>query len=207
MKNLFVLTIIFVTAAGFVCPVQACVPVIEWIQDYRLDPIGPISICVLPDGPARTFSASGQEIDAVLQFLVESWTSTPPFPAVMVEYFSGGPEVICGSYVDLLQSDAEGWVTWTPDLQGGGHRGPDEAVYLELGMMGMCPNQLLEVQEDIFFNSPDINGDLKVDLGDIPIFASDYFGSYEYRSDFNWDGVINLSDIPIMAQAVGSACR
>jgi len=106
-----------------------------------------------------------------------------------------------------LPSDSEGWVTWTPDFQGGGHRGPDEAVYLELGMMSLCPNQHLELQEGVYFNSPDISGDLKVNLADIQLFAGDFFGDYDYRSDFNWDGVVNLSDIGFMAQAVGSACR
>ncbi len=56
------------------------------------------------------------------------------------------------------------------------------------------------------FNSPDINGDLVVNLTDIAWFAGDYFGPYDYRSDFFWDGVLNLSDIALMAQAVGASC-
>jgi hypothetical protein len=209
MKTLLTLTILFLFAAGFPNPMQACVPTIEWIQDYSWDPPGPISICVLPDGEAKIYSylSAGQEINAVLLFPVEDWTDDPPFPRVHVEWFGGGPEVNCGFSEVVLTSDSEGWVTWTPDFQGGGHRGPDEAVYLGLMMMELCPNQHLELQEDVYFNSPDISGDLKVDLTDVQIFSGDFFGNYDYRCDFNGDGVINLSDIPIMAQAVGSACR
>ena len=209
MKILMFLAILLVAAAGFVSPIQACVPTIEMIQDYRWDPPGPLSICVLPDGETRTYSylSSGQEVNVVLQFLVEDWTADPPFPYVHVELFDGGPEANCGSNEVVLSSDAEGWVSWTPDFQGGGHRGPDEPVYLGLMMMQLCPNQHLELQESVYFNSPDISGDLKVDLGDIQIFAGDFFGSYDYRSDFNGDGVVNLSDVGFMAQAMGSACR
>jgi hypothetical protein len=58
----------------------------------------------------------------------------------------------------------------------------------------------------IFFNSPDINGDLFVNLTDVVLFANDYFGVYHYRSDFYWDGVINLSDVVLMSQSTGSHC-
>jgi hypothetical protein len=44
--------------------------------------------------------------------------------------------------------------------------------------------------------SPDLNGDLIVNLLDIAAFAADFFsGVYAYRSDFNNDGVLNLADI------------
>jgi len=55
----------------------------------------------------------------------------------------------------------------------------------------------------IYVNSPDLNGDLAVNLSDIPIFASDFFGSYNYRSDLHYDGIINLSDLSRMAQSMG----
>ncbi|MEN8006209.1 MAG: hypothetical protein ABFS42_04300 [Candidatus Krumholzibacteriota bacterium] len=208
MKILMTLAILMVSAAGFFSPIQACVPTIEMIQDYSWDPPGPISFCVLPDGEVRIFSylSSGQEINPVLHFRVESWTSDPPFPYVHVELLYG-PEVICGINEVVLSSDSEGWVTWTPEIQGGGHREPGEATHLLLAMMGFCPNQHLELLEGVYFNSPDITGDLKVDLADVQLFAGDFFGSYDYRSDFNADGLVNLSDLPFMAQNIGSACR
>ncbi|MFH1843139.1 MAG: hypothetical protein ABIF77_08005 [bacterium] len=52
---------------------------------------------------------------------------------------------------------------------------------------------------DILFNSPDIDGSLVVNLTDVILFAQDYYGAYNYRSDFYWDGNLNLSDIVILA--------
>jgi len=201
--------ILLVLAVGSAGPLQACVPTIEMIRDFRWDPPGPISVCVLPDGAVRTYSylSSGQEVNAVLMFLVEDWTGDPPSPFVHVEWFGGGPGVNCGFSAVVLSSDSEGWVTWVPDFRGGGHRGPEEPVFLGLMMMELCPNQHLELREGVYFNSPDISGDLEVDLADVQLFAGDFLGSYKYRSDFNADGAVNLSDIGIMAQAIGSACR
>jgi hypothetical protein len=60
---------------------------------------------------------------------------------------------------------------------------------------------------NVSFNSPDINGDLVVNLSDIAFFASDFFSpGYNYRSDFNYDQVINLQDVAMLAGAVGAFC-
>lgn len=207
MKILLILAILVVSAAAFNSAAQACVPGIEMIQDYSWDPSEPISICVLPDGEARAFISGGQPVMAALRFPVMRWDTIPvAFSPVPVEWFDGGPEVICGPNVVELITDSDGWVTWTPDIQGGGHRGPDEAVDLSL-WIPVCPNQQLDILEGIYFNSPDINGDLRVNLSDVPDFAGDFFGAYDYRSDFNWDNVINLSDIVFMAQSLGVACE
>jgi hypothetical protein len=55
-------------------------------------------------------------------------------------------------------------------------------------------------------NSPDLNGDLAVNLTDVSHFVGSFFGTYDYASDFQWDGVINLSDIVLLAQGLGSEC-
>ena len=44
-------------------------------------------------------------------------------------------------------------------------------------------------------NSPDFNCDLVVDLIDLSLFATGYFGPYSYCRDFYWDGVLNLLDL------------
>jgi hypothetical protein len=67
---------------------------------------------------------------------------------------------------------------------------------------GGPPSSLLDIQ----FNSPDLDGTGVVNLGDVVIFATDYFGPYNYRSDFYWDGLVNLSDIVLIAQALTAAC-
>jgi hypothetical protein len=207
MMVLMYLAFLVISAAGFVGPAQTCTPGIEFVQDYFWDPPGPVSICVFPEGEARAFLAGGQPVTAALRFPVIRWDTVPvAFSLVPVEWYSGGPGVICEPHAAELFTDSEGWVTWIPDIQGGGHRGPDDAVDLTL-WIPVCPNQQLDILEGVYFNSPDINGDLSVNLSDVPDFAADFFGAYDYRSDFNWDNVINLSDIVFMAQSLGVACE
>ena len=59
---------------------------------------------------------------------------------------------------------------------------------------------------DLGFNSPDINGDLLVNLTDVQTFTADYYGGYLFRSDFHRDGIVNLSDLAPLAYAIGAAC-
>jgi hypothetical protein len=59
---------------------------------------------------------------------------------------------------------------------------------------------------DINYNSADINGDLVVNLTDVALFASDVYGAYDYRSDFNFDGEVNLIDLVIFAPTIGASC-
>ncbi|MBU2502334.1 hypothetical protein KJ682_13460 [bacterium] len=56
------------------------------------------------------------------------------------------------------------------------------------------------------YNSPDISGDLQVNLMDVGLFASDYFGAYSFRADLVPDGVLSLSDVGRFAMALGSMC-
>ena len=59
---------------------------------------------------------------------------------------------------------------------------------------------------DLRLNSSDIDGNGTVNLSDVQLFATDFYGSYDYRSDFVWDGVVNLSDIVPLARAMGADC-
>jgi len=56
------------------------------------------------------------------------------------------------------------------------------------------------------FNSPDLNGDLVVNLSDIILFARIYWGEYSYAADFYWDGQVNLSDLAMMIGTRGRTC-
>jgi len=88
-------------------------------------------------------------------------------------------------------TDINGDTTFSNALYAGYHG--SGAIVKVLGFVINAPLDLL-------FNSPDIDGDLAVTLTDVVLFTQDYFGGYEYRSDFYWDGVLNLSDIVILSQ-------
>jgi hypothetical protein len=59
---------------------------------------------------------------------------------------------------------------------------------------------------DIYFNSPDINRDMVVNLSDVIELAQDYYMGIGYKSDFYWDGFVNLSDVVKFAQSWMDAC-
>ena len=60
---------------------------------------------------------------------------------------------------------------------------------------------------DIRVNSPDINGDLVVNLVDVAAFAEGFMGGvYAFRSDYNFDGVLNLIDLGAFASHLGETC-
>jgi len=54
--------------------------------------------------------------------------------------------------------------------------------------------------------SPDINGDLTVDLLDVVLLGGDYYAGYSLRSDLHCDGDLNLLDIAVLGQHLGAAC-
>jgi hypothetical protein len=59
---------------------------------------------------------------------------------------------------------------------------------------------------DFGMNSSDFNGDGVVNLTDVAIFISSYFGPYSYARDLHWDGAVNLSDVALLAASYGDQC-
>jgi hypothetical protein len=205
MKTAFFLVLAAVLAVVVATPVSACVPVIEYINEYVWESGSPVSFCLAPNRNVRAFLAGGQEVQAQLRFPVIIWSDWPDLTTAPVEWRIGGAVELCGSATQIVPRDGNGWVTVLPNLRGGGHSGPGEASLVTL-WINVCPNQQLDLDDGIYFNSPDVNGDLRVDLTDISYFATDFFGAYDYRSDFNWDGEVDLGDLTIMAQGVGTSC-
>jgi len=97
-------------------------------------------------------------------------------------------------------TDVNGMTYWVnPQPAGGFSEGPvfvyvsGEAIYSNAGL-------------PLKFRSPDLNGDLQVNLTDVAIFAGDYFGGFQPRSDLSGDGVTNLSDVALLAQHFMAVC-
>jgi len=191
---------LLLTLLGSVLSVQshACLPSIDYITDFVFEPQGPLSICVFPNRAPSSFQA-------VLRFPVILIGNSPEPHPVPIEWWFGGPGVVCAASSEGPERDAEGWVSLMPTIRGGGHNGPGDTGAISL-WIPVCPNQILELGGGLYFNSPDISGDLRIDLSDVGLFAGDFHGSYAYRSDFNWDGAVNLSDIGFMAGGMGESC-
>jgi len=178
----------------------ACVPGLEYVEDFTWEPTVPVSICVLPgaSGAQRAFAFPGIPMSAELRFSVQGLDVGPDVPLL-----EDGPPALCDGAYEGLVTDPDGWVTFP--FTGGGHRGPASDPHFAIIML-LCPTLLLELPTPVYFNSPDLSGDLKVGLSDVTLFAADFYGPYNYRSDFDWDGEVGLTDLVIMAAAMGATC-
>ena len=135
---------------------------------------------------------------AVPNFPAEDiWLEIPGLNSCVGEVNADGP------------TDAQGWFTFSEPLGMGGWNDPSAGSPI----VNVVVNGSILRQEDgspispsIMANSPDINGDLAVNLTDVAIFAADYYGDYRFASDLFWDGKINLSDVPVMAANIGAVC-
>lgn len=97
-------------------------------------------------------------------------------------------------------TDANGETTFTGVLRGGGST---QSGILVEGPSVPCSAPPLPIE----VNSPDLNGDLRVDVRDVGLFAGDFGAStYSFRSDLNPDGRVDLADLGVFAQALGEEC-
>jgi hypothetical protein len=210
--------VVFVLVAGLSVANPVMVPLVDVVE---FGPPGEVSLCMTPDGSGTPFAAAwnaaGDPVDALLriQIVDESNLPWPDYPAedvwLMFDVSPGTAKgcVNDGYYDGGLffpddDSDGDGWFAWALPLRGGGWSEGPVRIYIA-GMEAMMTNLELVPPLPIRVNSPDINGDLAVDLTDITLFAQD-IGAYHYRSDLHWDGVIDLADIVFFAQGIGAVC-
>ena len=165
----------------------------------------------LPNGLGSTFAqarTTGGVVNATITLTVLDGGGVPVanFPAssmwLQKEVVAGtGNFVACtsGTIADA-NTDASGVTTWTLPLRAGGWSISKTLVYIDGAPLTSNAGLVLQ------HNSADLNGDGTANLSDIPLFASDFYGPYAFRSDLQFDGVVNLSDIPRLAAGVGAVC-
>lgn len=96
-------------------------------------------------------------------------------------------------------TDYMGYSLFALPLCGGGYL---EDPGLEAYVYGdpLASNPIAHIR----INSPDINGDLSVNLQDATMFIGDYLsGGYHYRSDLHYDGNLNLQDVVVFVAHFG----
>jgi len=208
------LTLVFLTPFLFclfafpVISVQAGVggPYGEYQMAYQ----GPeaLTLLVVPDGSGGALNEAslplGGTEDATITLFVFDTGYDPIalFPAedMWLESEDNGL-ILCneGSIADA-DTDIDGRTQWVDPLFGGGHSQALTVVKIN----GMTPELTSGV--NLSFNSPDINGDLIVNLSDVPLFVRDYYSDNDFRSDFHRDGIVNLSDLVPLVRAIGANC-
>ncbi len=165
-----------------------------------------VSIFSIPDGTGdplnNAFVFGGGRTNATVTLTVVDDAMTPIFnyPAEDMWIESDTPDIVLcldGSIADA-NTDVNGQTTFSQALKAG-LNGAGLKVIIN-------SDPLTQEPLDFLFNSPDMSGDLVVNLTDIVLFADIYFTAYGYAADFYWDGVVNLSDIVLLAQGIGASC-
>lgn len=191
-----------------VAPVQGDVggPYGEYYMAYT----GPetLTLMVTPDGGGRTFDEAflpwGDTEDATITLELKNanWDPVANFPRedMWLEAQNGGLIPCVGGTIADANTDAFGITWWQNPVLGGGSSEPLAIILVNGSHIELSSGVNLR------FNSPDINGDLVVNLIDVAMFSNDFFGAYDFRADFYRDGVINLQDLATFAQAYGGVC-
>lgn len=160
----------------------------------------------IPNGGGSAFTAArdlGGAVDATVTVTLIDGLGAPiaNFPAedVWLESVDGGLAFCTGGSTADLNTDVAGQTQWVTPLAAGGQSQALTAVVISGAALtsGNLP---------INHNSADISGDGTVNLTDVPLFVGDFYGAYDFRSDFSFDGVINLSDVVKIGTAIGASC-
>jgi hypothetical protein len=197
-----------------IAPATAGVP-LEFFAHPSYAAGQPVSVYTLPDGSGHPlsscFSLGGGRIDATIELTMMNGLGQilTQYPAEDIWLEAHGPNdlVLCaqGAIVDG-PTDALGRTSFSGPFRGGGAlaaiHGQTE-FFLVSTAGDYCADW---IYVPISVNSPDVDGNLVVNLSDVVLFAEDFYGAYDYRSDFHWDGMINLSDLVLLVQGFGAAC-
>jgi hypothetical protein len=160
----------------------------------------------IPNGGGSAFTAArdaGGPVDATVTLTLIDGLGAPiaNFPAedMWLESVDGGLAFCTGGTTADLNTDAAGQTQWVTPLAAGGSSQALTAVMIS-GAALTSGNLAIN------HNSADISGDGIVNLTDVPLFVADFYGAYNFRSDFSFDNVINLSDVVKMGTAIGASC-
>ncbi len=164
-------------------------------------------LMVIPNGEGPSFTAAllpdGSQVDATVFLLVQDWGDNPianfPFEDMWIESFDDGLVPCTGGSNADVDTDMNGMTHWIEPMNAGGQSQDLTGIFVN-------GDNVSGEGLRLSFNSPDINGDLMVSLHDVSIFANDFFGSYNFRSDLHPNGLINLSDLGRLALGFGANC-
>ena len=167
-----------------------------------------LSVMIVPDGSGDSLEQAmlpdGSRTSGVVTVRLVDWFGNP---VVNYDYqnitLNGADPIFSPCFWGNLanaSTDANGVTEFRNPIRGGGSTSSLAQVRLVGAPLTSSPGLAIR------FNSPDLNADRHVNLSDIVIFAEDFFGLYNYRSDFLWDGEVNLSDLTRMAQHLGADC-
>jgi hypothetical protein len=167
-----------------------------------------VSVLVSPSGIGSQLSAcfayqQGPVADATIELWVRDAVGDPiylfPSSDMWLETASKGMVLCPGGSTADQSTDINGYTTFSHAIFAG-CCGSGIVVTVNGQALSQAPFS------NIYVNSPDMNCNLVVNLSDVVVWATVFFGTYDYCADFYWDGLLNLSDIVILAQSIAATC-
>jgi hypothetical protein len=166
----------------------------------------PVSILAAPDGGGTPINMCygygvGAIVDATIDVWLLDYTGDPVFlyPAsdIWLETADGSTALCPGGSTADQSTDIDGHTTFSQPLYAGAC-----GIGILVIINGTPINQ---PPLDMRINSPDIDGDLNVNLTDV-VYLAELFYTDDYCADFYWDGIVNLSDVVVLAPHLGAEC-
>jgi hypothetical protein len=167
-----------------------------------------LSLFNLPNGAGAAFTdanaAGGGLADATITVVLNSTSgaiANYPFEDITLSCTDGVNAMVpcLGGVTADANTDAAGMTQFQTPLAAGGWADANTDVMI-------AGAALTSGSVALKMNSADINGDGIVNLSDVGIFSSIFYGAYSYAADFTNDGLVNLSDVGRLASGVGGAC-
>jgi hypothetical protein len=187
-------------------PLSALAGTGEWYDLHASVP-SPAVALVTPSGTGPTLAEQGIRVEVDY----EDWhgaTTTIVIARDSILLSGADPDdtfVLCTNGVAAdADTDPNGHTTISGRIAGGGYTRRGVIVQGETRdrhLVVRLESELVALR----LNSPDINGDLAIDLYDLNILARDY-GSSEFRSDLRYDGVVDFQDFIVLAQHAFTQC-
>ena len=151
--------------------------------------------------PARSGETLGDMGLTVTVTLLDAggrpWPNYPAADVWLASELPGDVALCANGSTGDSNSDANGVMIFSGAVAGGGSTARTNVYFVNTALLGP--------PLPIAFNSPDINGDLVVDLSDFGLFGQD-FGTDAFRSDFVHDGLVDLADFSRFGASFGERC-
>lgn len=191
------------------------IPPLDESELYCASP-DPVVLVAMPNGggdPLTEAQVYGLgmhlEVDATLTAEILDVNMDPiinyPFEDLWLEGTGGGLTLCNGGTVADANTDANGRTTFTGPFHVGGGMDPTAGDKIVLMVNGSA---IWWADAQVYVITPDLNGDLVVDLTDVVTFVDLYWNdpAYHFAVDFCHDGVNNLSDLVVFSGALFTTC-
>ena len=196
--------------ATLLAPLAGAQEDIDWYLVWTFYPEEAVGarLLVVPDASGLPFTDArapgGYPVDATIHLVLTDYQHDPVvnYPAEDLWLASSGQDLAAcaGGLCADGPTDEEGAAYWILPRRAGGHN-VGETLH------GVVSGWELSTEIPLTMVSPDITGDLAVNLADIVLFTDALGGGAGWsRADYNNDQQVNLVDIVLFTSALGADC-